>query len=334
MRWSPFRDGDHLPNAHCVIVGASGSGKTYTIEKIMAPQVVEAGAKVFVLEFNDEFANFTTDDCSRLNVAMDGINFNPLAIEPEGVRTITVIKHAYALNGILKSTFGLGVQQANATLDAIIEYYADLGLEKNEAVSEGGRPWPVFATLKRFVENQPSPATLLGRIRPLFDMDPFRGERGTIQDLLSKSSIMALKDMPDDSSRAAVSSILLRGAYQTLALQGECHGQLRNVVIIDEAHKVANSKEVETLIREIRKFGGGVWLSSQEPGDFDETVWQNCESKIIMKINDVGMADKCSKVLCSTKDLSQELRELGRGEAFVQNTHWAPYKRIDMNRSS
>ena len=48
--WEPFSvNAEPLANGHCVIVGQSGSGKTYTITNVMAPQIAQSGTRLFML---------------------------------------------------------------------------------------------------------------------------------------------------------------------------------------------------------------------------------------------------------------------------------------------
>ena len=111
---------------------------------------------------------------------------------------------------------------------------------------------------------------------------------------------------------------------------GQISEKIRNVIVVDEAHKVANSQPIQTLIKEIRKFGGAVWLSSQEPSDFDDSVWANCASFLCLRVEDVKQAKICSQKLANNNDLVEHLRALNTGQAYIRNNHYLPFRRLQL----
>lgn len=330
--WHPFKQDSRLPNGHCVIVGQSGSGKTYTIEKIMAPQAIRGGSNIFALEFNDEFEGSTIleeEGAQRINAA-HGMEFNPLVIAQEdGSDFLNVTSHVYALADVLDTTFSLGVQQVSKLRRAIRSLYEQYGIEMVANFDPASiAAWPEFLELRTSIKDMQGTDQLLGRVEVLFDTGVFRGREGTIRDLLQHTTVVALKDLPGNRVQHAVSALLLRGVYSTLAAMGPISDRVRTVVIVDEAHKVANSQPVETLIKEIRKFGGAVWLSSQEPTDFRDSVWANCASFICLRVEDVNQARLCSQKLDNNYDLVEPLRELTVGNGYIRNNHYLPFRRI------
>ena len=333
VTWEPFKAEERLPNGHCVIVGQSGSGKTYAITEIMAPQVMQSGANIFALEFNDEFDGtqvLASPRAQRLNVAQ-GMNYNPLVIHRDKEDDyLNVTAHIYELADVLDSTFGLGVQQASKLRKALRELYKEYGIEMiADFDPENVLAWPEFNELQDFVAEGQRTQELMGRIEVLFDTNVFRGKQGTMNDLLAQTTILSLKDLPGSKVQNAVSALLLRGAYSTLAAMGQIDKQLRNVFVVDEAHKVANSKPIQTLIKEIRKFGGAVWLSSQEPSDFEPSVWANCASFVCLRVEDVEQAKLCSQKLDNNAELAEHLRALAPGQGYLRNNHYMPFRRLD-----
>ena len=101
------------------------------------------------------------------------------------------------------------------------------------------------------------------------------------------------------------------------------HGRLH------EAHKIAALQSVKTLLKEARKYGGSVWLSSQEPSDFDDFVWANCGTSVSLCLGLDKDAAMFAKHLGDTS-LTSELRDLSIGECYLRNTKHNPYVRFDI----
>ena len=338
--WDPFKSNDPLTNAHCVIVGQSGSGKTYTIKEIMAPQAVKSGANLFVLEFNNEFSGFTDAKAQRLDAAT-GLDFNPLVI-PNKVDVesgdvcpgvVDVPGHVYEFAGAMKGTFKLGPVQEASLREALFDLYMSYGIDRGTAQNIGDtNTWPLFNELREYIEQGSGTPQLLARISSLFDLDIFSGTSGNTREMLDKTTIVALANLrAGEDTKAAVAALLMMGAYSTLTRLGQCHDQIRNVIIIDEAHKVTGHDVVRTLMREIRKFGGSLWLSSQMPGDFTDVIWDNAATTIFHTVAGVGSARTCSQILDNSTDMVEHLRDLPRGHAYVKNTQHSPWTRVQMD---
>ena len=81
--------------------------------------------------------------------------------------------------------------------------------------------------------------------------------------------------------------ILLQAIYSWLLRKGHTR-RLRLMVVMDEAHKVAHLKAVRLLMREGRAYGVAMVLASQQPSDFDDLVFSNAGSLLVMKLSDVN----------------------------------------------
>ena len=65
----------------------------------------------------------------------------------------------------------------------------------------------------------------------------------------------------------AASRFMLEKIYATMLMKGVTK-QLRVMVVIDEAHKLCGDETIVSLVKEARKYGLGLILSSQETQDF------------------------------------------------------------------
>jgi DNA phosphorothioation-dependent restriction protein DptH len=97
---------------------------------------------------------------------------------------------------------------------------------------------------------------------------------------------------------------------------------------LDEAHNLSFSSDgpIDKLVREARKFGLGLILASQQPTDFNRTVFGNTASKLIFQTFDHGnrlshqLASKCL-AQTNPEQLAGDIARLQKGEAvfFANN---------------
>ena len=207
-----FSPGD-LPNQHMVIVGASGSGKTFTIRNVLTPQVMRSGIKIFCLEHNEEFLDFMTDQISRVE-AVNGIDLNPLAItatkKDEGL-FVDSMMHSHSIADHLDQVFRFGVIQRDTVVTAIQELYRSYGLLGTRTEVTETRVWPRFSELFQQLDSMQTTQsrTVLARLRALFDYNIFRGTSGSLDQLLNQNTVVALGSIGNSEIASAVSSLLL-----------------------------------------------------------------------------------------------------------------------------
>ena len=98
----------------------------------------------------------------------------------------------------------------------------------------------------------------------------------------------------------AASRFMLKKFYAAMLMAGQSK-TLRAMVCIDEAHKLCGDETVTTLIKEARKYGLGVLLSSQETRDFHSSVFATTGTLICLALEDadatimgknLGLVDK------------------------------------------
>ena len=134
--------------------------------------------------------------------------------------------------------------------------------------------------------------------------------------------VLGINELPGDYSKGAVVELVLNGLYNRLLSKGaKKENELRTdfFVIVDEAHKLAGLPCITTLMREARKFGVGVILSSQRANVFNEDIIANASTRFIfrqeLKDDAVFAADKVLR----TKDLYSVIQGLKRGQCIFSN---------------
>jgi DNA helicase HerA-like ATPase len=93
---------------------------------------------------------------------------------------------------------------------------------------------------------------------------------------------------------------------------------IRYVGVIDEAHRVADFKAVQTMIREGRSKGLAVVLATQQPLDLQEVTGANAQTRICFGLPDATFATMAArKMQPDNPRLAEQIRTLGVGEAYL-----------------
>jgi len=258
-----------------------------------------------------------------------GMDLNPLVPSPDPQNgVIRLTNHVYSLSGTLAKVFGLGDQQDSALRNAMFQLYESHGMSRNEPIQDDGSiTWPSFMELHEHVIAEGN-QLMLNRVSPLFELQLFQGTGGTLDDLLRRTTVLRLSRLPNERIQNAVADMFLRGVYQTLLGRGPLDNDgMRIAILIDEAHKVAELGATKTLLKEARKYGACIWLSSQEPSDFSDSVFANCGTLIAMRLELDAHAKKIALQL-TERELSEQVRSLGVGEAFMRNMQYEPYIKL------
>jgi DNA phosphorothioation-dependent restriction protein DptH len=300
--WVPTPEGG-TTNPHLLIIGESGSGKTYATQCICA-ELAQRNVPTLVFDFGQGFSTTSTPpEFSRyagpdeISVARDGININPLQIFPSDIYGPVNVAQRVA------DTFAriypmIGVQQHAVLRDAILRAFADVGINSHNANSWKRQP-PRFSDLKATLDsiatdkNDPArklAAAVASHISTVFIFNTFRAtglevDWSTMLLPGPHTYIFQLKGLENLLERIVTELLLwnLIGYVESLG-----PGSLRCIVVLDEAHRMsfATDAPVEKLLREGRKFGLGLVLASQQPEDFSSVAFTNTASKLIFNVTD------------------------------------------------
>lgn len=320
VRWSPMEE----KNPHLLIVGMSGSGKTETL-KSMIFELGRAGIPSAILDLHNEF-QAVADKTIDLSAT---IKLNPLEIL--GRSPLSIV---YEVSSILRSIYRLGDQQEAVLRNALKQSY-----RKHEITSERST-WkhapPTFGEMHEILENMKEDkqirafvTRLLNRIEPLFDMEVFAEETYfPFGDVVKQITALQLVTLPSEPVKIALSDFILRRLwYYTLTL-GPSESP-RFYVVIDEAHRLAyENSPLEPFLREARKYGVGVMLSSQRPTDFSESILANVSSIICLQCPlDKDARYMAQQLNCRPEEIKTLVR---RGEALVKHTSSADPQRVQI----
>jgi hypothetical protein len=205
----------------------------------------------------------------------------------------------------------LGVRQRAKLEQALKEVFA---------IGRSERRWPTLRTLDDQLDDD-----LAGVIGDLTHNDLFKAGV-PLGNIIDSNVVFGLSKIPGNGQTTVLaagfifSSLLLR--VQNLP---PVPNTIRYVTVVDEAHRVAPFRAIQTMIREGRSKGLAVILATQGPLDLPDVVAANAQTKICFGLPDATVATMAARKLQPDNPrLSEQIRTLGKGEAFVSFAGEAP----------
>ena len=170
------------------------------------------------------------------------------------------------------------------------------------------------------------------RLQPMFKSGIFRLDNAgfSFDQLFERTSVILMTAGIKDLMLAA-SRFMLEKIYATMLMQGVTK-ELKVMVVIDEAHKLCGDETIVSLVKEARKYGLGLILSSQETRDFHGSVFANTGTLISLALEDadatvmvkhLGLTDRSQQKLAKEQILTQ-----ASGEALIRSQHFQPYVQV------
>ncbi|WP_406075319.1 helicase HerA domain-containing protein [Micromonospora sp. NBC_01638] len=329
-------DGSGLPatwrvstkgSPHAFIIGIPGQGKSVTTRKIIR-DFASQGLPALVFDFHGDMAADPPAGAAVIN-ATEGLPFNPL--EPRTDVAQAANNAAWEIAEIMSYVCGLGEIQRNHVYKALQRCYAECGWEGVEP----GQQLPNmsdFAAALEEVEAQSRGRNARDRLRPLTDFGLFRdGDTGSFNPMSGGGVVVDVSGLGLEQVQLAAGAFLLRKVYREMFRWGE-GGGMRLAVVLDEAHRLAKDVTLPKLMKEGRKYGISVVVASQGLEDFRRQVLENAGTKIVFRTN-----FPASKAVAgylrgrAGQDLSQQIEQLGVGQAYVATPDEVQARRIYMN---
>ena len=366
MRLGAFLDGDTpvpgapvgiplgLMNRHCLVAGATGTGKTRTLQ-LMAERLSEAGVPVFVTDIKGDLTGLAQAGsssekllarCASIGQNWEGKAFPTelltLGGRGEGVPIRTTITEFGPL--LLSRVLGLNDTQSSALqlifhwadgqnlalidlkdLRAVIDYLTNNDEGKEELKGIGVSPATAGVILRELAALEASGGDVFFG-EPAFD----------ISDLMRVSTdgrgVISSLELPDLGSQGALFSTflmwLLAELFQTLPEVGN-PDKPKLVFFFDEAHLLFTDASKQFLqavvqtVRLIRSKGVGIVFVTQSPTDVPDEVLAQLGSRVQHALrahtpNDAANLKKAvSTFPTSPLDLAEVLTSLGTGQAVV-----------------
>ncbi len=343
-----------MMNRHGLIAGATGTGKTKTLQ-VISEQLSESGVPVLVMDVKGDLSGiampgeekpFITERHAKINLpyAVKGFPVELLSLSrQDGVRLrATVSEFGPVLfsrildlndtqTGIMAIIFKYCDDHQMALLDLkdmkkVLQYITEEGKEEMEKEYGTISAASTGIILRKIIELEQQGAELFFG-EPSFDIhDLMRADRNGN----GYVSIIRLTDIQDRPKLFSTFMLaLLAEVYSQLPEKGDVE-KPELVMFIDEAHLVFNEasktllNQIETIIKLIRSKGVGVFFVTQNPTDVPEAVLAQLGLKVQHALRAFTANDrKDIKLTAQNYPLSdyyktdEVLTRLGTGEALV-----------------
>ena len=341
-------------NRHGLIAGATGTGKTKTLQMI-SEGLSNASVPVLLLDIKGDLSGIaapgTANEKISERVQLLGIRYEPRAVPAElltlsekpGLRLRATVSE---FGPVLLSKI-LGLNDTQGGIVAMIFKYCDdnklplldlkdfikvLQYVSNEGKKEIEQSYGKISTT--------STGTILRKVIELQQQgaDVFFGEKSfEVDDLMRISddgrgmvSILRVTELQDRPKLFSTFMLqLLAELYASSPEEGDLE-KPKLVMFIDEAHLIFNEasevllQQIETVVKLIRSKGIGVFFCTQNPMDVPASVLSQLGLKVQHALRAFTAADR--KVIKQTAenypetafyDVDDLITQLGIGEAFV-----------------
>ncbi|WP_124981148.1 helicase HerA-like domain-containing protein [Nonlabens xiamenensis] len=341
-------------NRHGLIAGATGTGKTKTLQ-IIAEQLSQQGVPTLLMDIKGDLSGIAAESPGHVKIderhEKIGLEFkkrkSPVEImtisEQDGIRLRATVSE---FGPVLLSRI-LDVTETQAGIISVIFKYCDdnklplldledlkkvlhyaTGVGKAEFQEAYGRisTSSTGAILRRIIELEQQGADL------------FFGERSfEVQDLLRKNkdghgyvNIIRLTDIQDRPKLFSTFMLsLLAEIYSTFPEQGDSE-QPELVLFIDEAHLIFDNAsralldQIESIVKLIRSKGVGLYFVTQNPTDIPDGVLGQLGLKVQHALRAFTAKDRKAIKLTAQNypltdyyDTAEVLTSLGIGEALI-----------------
>lgn len=317
VRWHPAGPQQGLNNGHVEVWGSSGMGKTQFAMSLLAQLSRNSGSRFGIADFKNDYSDDTGFPAFAVADFLDlwesGAPYNPLALNDDSPRAVdtAVIELRDTVDEAARAFVRMGHRQKQKLERALHDAYA-IGREE-------GR-WPTLRTLDDQLDADL--AGVMGDLtrHELFKSGPPLGE------VIDRNVVFGLSRIPGNGQTTVLAAGFILSAL-LLRIQSlpPVPNTIRYVAVVDEAHRVADFRAVQTMIREGRSKGLSVVLATQQPLDLPGVVAANAQTKICFGLPDATVAAMAARRLDPENSrLAEQIRTLGVGEAYVSLAGAAP----------
>lgn len=337
INWNP-QDAGAVTNPHLMIMGESGSGKTYAVQCLVAelsqrevPSILFDYGQSFELQhLEPAFKKFT--GIREHLIGEEGLPINPLQIfakDTQGPKSV-----ATRVSDVFDAAYHLGDIQRKVVIDAIRSAFEKAGISETDS-SKWTKDPPTLLVLQSVLEemsankeypNYKNAVGVAARLMTFFMLTSFRTDAekwswdSLLKDAKHKVHVLQFRGLEGKTQRVLV-ELLLWHLFFYLKSTGQ--SPLRLYCVLDEAHHLSfrEGGPVDSLLREARKFGLGIMFASQQPEDFSPAAFSNSASKLVFQTSDPTLkvskllSSKCSNY-SSPEDIKEVISVLPQGRAF------------------
>lgn len=334
---------------HALIVGMPGSGKT-TFAVNLLLQFAQRGIPFLAIEPTKSEYRALIDAIPNLQVFTPGNNtvapfiINPF-LPPQGIR---IEQYIPSLASAFKAAFAMPSPLDILFLKAIRTCYMEFGWKDYSQL--GDNDVTVFGLhefilcFKRIIAASNYSREVKGNIESggVFRLMNLIEQNSNIYDtintvpiadLLHVPTVLELNAIDNAEQKALIIALLLINICLYTKHNQLCDGELKNVILIDEAHVLlagtnsvrsdgadsqgATIKALQDMIVEIRSYGTSILIADQAPTKVSREVVANTDIKISFRLVQSSEKELIADSTNMGENTMQQLSRLKPGEAYV-----------------
>lgn len=306
-----------VANPHGCIIGGSGAGKTQTLKGIAYGMLTTFSPQVIIIDFHGD-QELPGEYCLDVNMTSN-VGINPLRLNLDTEGGGPNLK-AIELAALFKKVLRLGPNQEGLMIDVLKDCYELQGIFQDIPAS-----WtkiaPNFSHLKdeldtRAEEGCKESTKLILKLSAFFEYRIFSRAQPINQPLTRWN----LSKLPPELQSIAADS-LAQQLMNDHRLSGEWRfDNPKTVLFIDEAKELANSKALNRIAADGRKYGLGLWVASQRPNHITGDVLSNTFTKIVLPVDSSDL-QRTSKTFNFSADAIAALKPLEALVRFGKDAH-------------
>lgn len=333
---------------HALVVGMPGTGKTTFAVNILT-QFYKKGIPFLAIEPTKSEYRAMIDIVDDLQIFTPGNNnvspfiINPF-IPPKG---ITVEQYVPSLLAAFKAAFSMDGPLEMIFLKAVNNCYIEHGWKKyNKYGDDDVIVFGMFEYILCFKKTMNSmnynketksnieTAGLLRLMNLIEQNSNIYDTVNTvpIEDLLSKPTVLELNAIDNDEQKSLIMALILSSACVHIKNNQIGDGQLKNVILIDEAHVLLDSgvdsensgnskgttvKTVQKMIAEVRSYGTSIIIADQKPSAVTESIVSNTNVKVSFRLTSFKERNLIAESTDMSDSNAEYISQLGVGQAFV-----------------
>lgn len=292
-------------------------GKTQFAMSLLAQLSRHSGSRFGIADFKNDYGDDTGFPGFAVADFLDlwdtGAPYNPLALTDDSPRAIdtAVIELRDAVDEAARAFVRMGHRQKKKLESPLHDAYA---------IGRAERRWPTLRTLDDQLD-----ADLSGVMGDLTRYELFKSGP-PLGEVIDRNVVFGLSRIPGNGQTTILAAGFILSAL-LLRIQNlpPVHNTIRYLAVVDEAHRVADFRAVQTMIREGRSKGLSVVLATQQPLDLPGVVAPNAQTKVCFGLPDATVATMAARRLDPENSrLPEQIRTLGVGEAYVSLAGDAP----------
>jgi len=279
------------PSPHALIVGPTGSGKSWSTVSLMIRAVTKYGVRVLIIDPQGEYPGYLKAlEPIVINVRDAFIDWLEPVTSPIAWADLVsqAVRHAYA-----------DAELSRLAFNDLVRLYGKgeyLGLHESldwlVVNGEAGRVWEVARALEpkypvrlSQLMNAPNPVII------------------TLRDVMVHREYVSL-----------LMQVLLARAYHE-GLAKPFTERIENILAFDEAYLIIESPILELVVRGVRKMGFGVWIITQSLGDVKPATLQNFGFSLLLQ-GPAPYAESVGKVFLLGEDNVSWLSQANNPRVF------------------